>query len=37
MKEGLRMNVLERFHMYEASKQGIQLNDVFTDIKKSCI
>jgi hypothetical protein len=26
------MNTLERFHIYEISKQGIHVHDMFTDI-----
>jgi hypothetical protein len=30
--KGAHMNTLERFHIYEISKQGMHLNDTFTDI-----
>jgi hypothetical protein len=31
--KGLHMNVLERFHIYEATKREIQLNDILTGAK----
>jgi hypothetical protein len=30
--KGVHMNALERFHIYEVSKQGMHLNDTFTNI-----
>jgi hypothetical protein len=30
--KGMHMNTLERVHIYEISKQGMHLNDTFTDI-----
>jgi hypothetical protein len=30
--KGAHMNTLEKFHIYDISKQGMHLNDTFTDI-----
>jgi hypothetical protein len=33
--KGAHMNTLEKFHIYEISKQGLHLNDTFTDMTNS--
>jgi hypothetical protein len=30
--KGARMNILEKFNIYEISKQGMHLDDTFTDM-----
>jgi hypothetical protein len=32
IEKGTHKNTLERFHIYEISKQGVQINDTITDI-----
>jgi hypothetical protein len=32
IEKGAHMNTLEKFYIYEISKQGIQINDTCTDI-----
>jgi hypothetical protein len=32
IKKDAHMNTLRKFHIYEITKQGTQLNDTFTDI-----
>jgi hypothetical protein len=31
-KKGPKLNTLERFHIYDMTKRGLQMNDTFTDI-----
>jgi predicted transcriptional regulator len=31
-KKGPKLNTLERFHIYDITKKGLQMNDTFTDI-----
>jgi hypothetical protein len=31
-KEGPKLNTLERFHICDITKKGIQMNNIFTDI-----
>jgi hypothetical protein len=30
-KKGLKLKTLERFYIYDLTKRGLQLNDIFTD------
>jgi hypothetical protein len=32
--KGPKLNTLERFHIYDKKKKGLQMNDTFTDIHK---
>jgi hypothetical protein len=31
-KKGPKLNTSERFHIYDVTKKGLQMNDTFTDI-----
>jgi hypothetical protein len=31
-KKGSKLNTLQRFHIYDLAKRGLQMNDIFTDI-----
>jgi hypothetical protein len=31
-KKGPKLNTLERFHIYDMTKRGLQVNDTFTDM-----
>jgi hypothetical protein len=30
-KKGPKLNTLERFYIYDLTKKGLQMNDIFTD------
>jgi hypothetical protein len=32
ISKGIHMNILERFHIHKITKQGIQLNDMYTNV-----
>jgi hypothetical protein len=31
-RKGPKLNTLEKFHTYEVTKKGLQMNDTFTDM-----
>jgi hypothetical protein len=34
-KKGPKLNTLERFHIYDMAKRGLQMNDTFMDMHNS--